>query len=121
MINILRGHQAQWLVICQSRVQTSSKAPVVFFEQECLPLLLSTGWFQEWIGVTFHYYRCRSIFLCLQDTYRTHDLLSITLGGSLGTDEWVTTLVRSKGRRSKDWLYMGIEHWLLGRVTLWNT
>ena len=30
------------------------KGPCCFLEQETLPLLLSTGWFQEWIRVWFH-------------------------------------------------------------------
>ena len=39
-----------WLVICASPI----KGPRCFLEQETLPLLLSTGWFQERIRAWFH-------------------------------------------------------------------
>ena len=43
-----------WLVMRRSWVRAPSKAPRCFLEQETLPLLLSTGWFQERIRACFH-------------------------------------------------------------------
>ena len=40
-------------VTCQSWVIAPSKAPACFLEQETLPRLLSTGWFQERIRAWF--------------------------------------------------------------------
>jgi len=50
---VLDGTIVQWIA-CQTHLQSvmnSSpiKCPHCFFEQETLPSLLSTGWFQQWI------------------------------------------------------------------------
>ena len=53
-----RGGVAQWVarLIRNVEVVGSShiKGPRCFIEQETLPLLLSTGWFQERIRALFH-------------------------------------------------------------------
>ena len=50
---ISRGSVAQWVAHLTSNVEvvgsTPIKGPHCFLEQETLPLLLSTGLFQEWI------------------------------------------------------------------------
>jgi len=49
---------AQWVTRLTRNVEvvgsSSIKGPRCFLEQDTLPLLLSTGWFQEWIQVWFH-------------------------------------------------------------------
>ena len=44
---------AQWVARLTSNVEAVGSSPIkgprCFLEQETLPLLLSTGWFQEWI------------------------------------------------------------------------
>ena len=46
-----RGGVAQWVARLTHNVEVLSSSPIkdprCFFEQETLPLLLSTGWFQE--------------------------------------------------------------------------
>ena len=47
----LRGRLAQWFACLTLNVEDVGSSPIKgprgFFEQETLPLLLSTGWFQE--------------------------------------------------------------------------
>jgi len=49
---------AQWVARPISNVEVLGLSPIkgprCFLEQETLPLLLSTGWFQEGIRVWFH-------------------------------------------------------------------
>ena len=46
-----RGGVAQWVARLTRNVEVLGSSPIkdprCFFEQETLPLLLSTGWFQE--------------------------------------------------------------------------
>ena len=39
----------QWVARLTRNVEVPVQGPRCFIEQETLPLLLSTGWFQEWI------------------------------------------------------------------------
>jgi len=49
---------AQWVARLTRNVEVVGfspiKGPCCFLEQETLPLLLSTGWFQEWIRAGYH-------------------------------------------------------------------
>ena len=51
IVNQLRGGVAQWVARLTRNVEVVGssliKGPRCFIEQETLPLLLSTGWFQE--------------------------------------------------------------------------
>ena len=53
-----RGCVAQWVACLTRNVEVVGSSPIkgprCFLEQEKLPLLLSTGWFQEPIGVWFN-------------------------------------------------------------------
>ena len=51
----LRGDAAQWVARLTRNEEVVGSSPIkgphCFLEQETLLLLLSTGWFQEWIQV----------------------------------------------------------------------
>ena len=49
-----RGGLHLWLVMWRSWVRTPIKGPRCFLEQETLPFLHSTGWFQERIRAWYH-------------------------------------------------------------------
>ena len=53
-----RGGVAQWVARLTHNVEVLGSSPIkdphCFFEQETLPLLLSTGWFQERIRAWIH-------------------------------------------------------------------
>ena len=58
MVTVSRGGVAQWVVRLTRNVEVVGsnpiKGPRCFLEQETLPLLMSTGWFQEQIRARFH-------------------------------------------------------------------
>jgi len=58
MLTTVRKRVAQWVAHLTRNVEVvglcSIKCHLCFLEQETLPLLLSTGWFQERIWVWFH-------------------------------------------------------------------
>ena len=53
-----RGGVEQWVARLTRNVEVVGSSPIkeprCFIEQETLPLLLSTGWFQERIRARFH-------------------------------------------------------------------
>ena len=58
MVTVSRGGVAQWVVRLTRNVEVVGsnpiKGPRCFLEQETLPLLMSTCWFQEQIRARFH-------------------------------------------------------------------
>ena len=55
---LLREGVVQWVTRVTRNLEILGSSPIkdyrCFIEQEHLPLLLSTGWFQEWIRAGFH-------------------------------------------------------------------